>query len=53
MWRGVFLLIHRQTGVLVFTLFVFVDYGPLSVLVVFVPHRSRVVEAAVFHVVKQ
>lgn len=41
-----FLPIYRQTGVLIFTLFVFVDYGPLPVLVIFSQHRSRVVEAA-------
>lgn len=54
MSRGVFLPIRRQTRLLVFTLFVFVDYGPLPVfVVVFVPLRSRVVKAAVFHVVRQ
>lgn len=49
-----FYLKDRQTGVLVIPLLVFADYRPLPVfVVVFVLHRSRVVEAAVFHVIRQ
>lgn len=44
LWTGLSVPIHRQTGVLIFTLFVMVDYWPLLVfVVVFVAYMNRVV----------